>query len=206
MGFYTEKILPRLMARAMDSPERLEWRRDCATGLAGEVLEVGFGAGHNLPVYPKEVSCIHAVDPDLVGRKLAAERIAEAQADVRWAGLDGQVIGLDTDTADGALSTWSLCTIPDRKSALAEIRRVLKPGAKLHFAEHGLSNEPKMARFQNRVNFLSKLLFGGCNVNIPMDDLIEEAGFEILELKTFYGPGAKHASFQYRGVARSTKT
>ncbi|MFT7678723.1 MAG: ubiquinone/menaquinone biosynthesis C-methylase UbiE [Planctomycetota bacterium] len=205
MGLYRDKILPRLMARAMDSAERLEWRRLCAKGLSGDVLEVGFGAGHNLPAYPDEVQRIHAVDPDLVGRKLAAERIAKAQANVSWAGLDGQTIALDSDTADGALSTWSLCTIPDRLAALGEIRRVLKPGGDLHFAEHGRSDEPKMARFQDRVNFISKALFGGCNVNIPIDGLIESAGFEILELKTFYGPGAKHSSFQYRGVARSTK-
>ena len=201
MSFYRDQILSRGMARVMSTDEHTELRELAAGGLRGDVVEIGFGAGLNLPALPRGVRSLHAVDPDRVGRRLAAERIEQASAEVHYAGLDGQTLQLGTNSMDAALSTWTLCTIPDMPAALSELRRVLKPGGAFHFLEHGLSPDPKLARWQCVMNPMQQIFAGGCRLNVPIADIIHDAGFHIVELDNFFMSGVRTASYMYRGVA-----
>lgn len=203
MGFYRDEILPRAVNWVLGRAECLKLRRQITRGLSGQVLEVGFGSGLNLPYYPAEVLKIYAVDPSTVGRKLAAERLKACPILVEFSGLDGEDLALDSNSMDAVLSTWTLCTIPDGVRALKEMRRVLKPGGKLHFLEHGLSPETKVAKWQDRLNPVQKLVSGGCQLNLKIDDLLREAGFEIEAIDNFYMKGPKIGSYMYLGVGRS---
>ncbi|HEV7861187.1 MAG TPA: class I SAM-dependent methyltransferase, partial [Acidimicrobiia bacterium] len=139
MGIYHEHVLPRIINVACDlKPTRPLRQRVCA-GLSGQVVEVGFGSGLNVPYYPASVSGVAAIEPADTGWKLAGKRLAATSIPVERKGHDGQSLPLPDDSCDAALSTWTMCTIPDVAAALAEIRRVLKPGGSLHFVEHGLA-------------------------------------------------------------------
>jgi ubiquinone/menaquinone biosynthesis C-methylase UbiE len=176
-------------------------RREVASGLAGEVLEVGFGSGLNVPHYPSAVTRVQAVDPATLGRKLAAARLATSTIPVEFVGLDGAQIPVASASIDHVLITWTMCTIPDVEAALAEMRRVLRPHGQMHFVEHGLAPDAKVATWQHRLNPLERRLAGGCNLNRPIDALITQAGFSFDELETFYGKGPKSFSYLYKGVA-----
>jgi ubiquinone/menaquinone biosynthesis C-methylase UbiE len=145
VGLYSEHVLPRWMnvGCGMKSVEPLR-RRVCA-GLAGDVLEIGFGSGHNVPFYPAAVAQVDAVEPSDVGWRLAGKRLAATRGPVRRSGLDGQSLPFADASHDAALSTWTLCTIPDVAAALRDVRRVLKPGGTLHFLEHGLAPDSRCA-------------------------------------------------------------
>ncbi len=191
MGLYGEQVLPRLInvACAMGPVVGPLRERVCA-GLHGEVVEIGFGSGHNVPYYPAAVSRVAAVEPSDVGWKLAADRIAASPVLVQRAGLDGQALPFGDDTFDCAVSAWTMCTIPDIDGALAELRRVLRPGGTLHFIEHGLAPDEPVARWQRRAEPLQKRLFGGCHLTRPIVDLVRQAGFVVTELDVFYEKGA----------------
>src|SRR5215218_1208979 len=139
MGLYGDHVLPRMIDVACNMRESVPQRQRVCAGLAGEVVEVGFGSGSNVPFYPAAVTRVAAVEPADAGWNLAAKRLREATVPVERSGLDGQHLPFGDDSFDAALSTWTLCTIPDLDAALRELRRVLKPGGKLHFVEHGLA-------------------------------------------------------------------
>lgn len=206
MSFYRNRILASQMPKVMGTPEHMDLRTATASGLSGDIVEIGFGAGLNLVALPKIVRSVHAVDPDKLGRTLAAERIEASHAEVTFSGLDGEQIPLAENSMDCALSTWTICTIPDMAQALRELRRVLKPGGRLHFLEHGLSPEAGVARWQRWLNPIQKVYAGGCRLNVKMDQLIREAGFDIVDLENFYMTGPKYASYMYRGVAINPDT
>jgi SAM-dependent methyltransferase len=191
MGLYGEQVLPRLInvACAMGPVVGPLRERVCA-GLHGEVVEIGFGSGHNVPYYPAAVSRVAAVEPSDVGWRLATDRIAASPVLVERAGLDGQALPFEDDTFDCAVSAWTMCTIPDIDGALAELRRVLRPGGTLHFIEHGLAPDEPVARWQRRAEPLQKRLFGGCHLTRPIVDLVGQAGFVVTELDVFYEEGA----------------
>ena len=170
-------------------------------GLAGDVLEIGFGSGLNVPLYPAEVTKILAVDPATVGRDLAADRVAASPIAVEYVGLDGQSLPLDDESVDHVLSTWTLCTIPDVHRALTEVRRVLRPGGTLHFLEHGLSPDPKVAVWQHRLTPLERKIAGGCHFDRPIDDLVTAADLTITREDHFYMRGPKTVGYMYEGVA-----
>lgn len=167
-----------------------ERKRVCA-GLRGRVVEIGFGSGRNVPFYPEAVKSVSAVEPADLGWNMAAGRIAAATVPVERAGLDGQALPFADDSFDSALSTWTLCTIPDVEAALAEVRRVLVPGGTFHFVEHGLAPDPGVRKWQHRLDRLEQTVAGGCHLNRDIPGLIEAAGFEIRDIDRYYQKGPK---------------
>lgn len=188
-GFYARKIFPPLMNALMNTAEtRLIRERVCAD-LAGEVLELGFGSGHNVPFLPDGVTRLLAVDPMEEGRKLAADRVAATDIDVEFVGLDGQQLALADDSVDAALSTWTLCSIPDAVAAVREVARVLRPGGVLHFVEHGLSPDPKVQKWQHRLNGIQNRVACGCNIQRDIPALIEAGGMQIDTVERYHSKG-----------------
>ena len=204
MGLYGDHVLPRIINVACDMKVAREQRGRVCEGLSGEVVEIGFGSGLNVPFYPAEVRRVAAVEPADVGWKLAAKRLAGTATPIERSGLDGQSLPFADDSFDSALSTWTMCTIPDIDGALRELRRVLKPGGTLHFVEHGLAPDEKVRAWQNRLNPIQNRLFGGCNLNRPIVELVRGAGFEISRLDSYYEKGSpKFLGANTLGVARS---
>jgi ubiquinone/menaquinone biosynthesis C-methylase UbiE len=204
MAIYREKVLPHLINFACGMKTANPLRERVCEGLEGRVVEIGFGSGLNVPFYPGSVASVSAVEPSDVAWKIARKRLSASTTDVERAGLDGQSLPFDDDTFDSAISTWTLCTIPDAAQALREVSRVLKPGGSLHFVEHGLAPDEKVQKWQNRLNGLQGKLFGGCNLNRPIVSLISDAGFTIKDVDVFYEKGApKTVAADSLGVAVS---
>ena len=201
MSFYNDQVLPRFIDVALGNKRMGALRHRALEGLSGSVVEIGFGSGTNVPHYPDSVERVHAVDPAIVGRKLAAKRIAESSLPIDFVGLDGAAIELDDASVDNEVSTWTLCTIPDVDAALRELRRVVRPGGRLVFLEHGLADDPKVARRQHRWNSVQQKVAGGCNINRDHRALIAGAGFEIESLANFWIAGPKTMSYMYAGRA-----
>lgn len=200
MGLYREHILPRLVDRACGTAELRRWRAKVAEGLAGTVVEIGFGSGLNMAAYPREVTLVYAVEPSAVARRLAERRIAESGIRVEHIGLRGESIPLDDDSCDGALSTFTLCTIPDVEQALAEIRRVLRPGGRFHFLEHGRSPDASVAAWQRRLEPIQKRLADGCHLTRDPAELVRAAGFELERVESRYATGPKPWTWFTEGV------
>ena len=190
MGIYADHVLPRIVNAACGMKASDPLRSRVCEGLHGDVVEIGFGSGLNVPFYPAEVTRVAAIEPADLAWKLAGARVAESPVPVERSGLDGQSLPLPDDSCDAALSTWTLCTIPDVAAALGEVRRVLKPGGRLHFVEHGLAPDEKVQRWQHRLEPMQKRLFGGCHLTRSIADLLTDAGFAIVEVDVFYEKGA----------------
>jgi SAM-dependent methyltransferase len=190
MGLYGEQVLPRIINVACGLKGAAPLRRRVCEGLEGDVVELGFGSGLNVPFYPAAVKRVAAVEPADVGWKLAEKRLQTTRVPVERSGLDGQSLPFADNSYDAALSTWTLCTIPDVATALSEVRRVLKPGGTLHFVEHGLAPDERVRRWQHRLEPVQKKVFGGCHLTRPVVDLLTAAGFTITDLDQFYEEGA----------------
>lgn len=204
MGVYAKQVLPRITNVLCNTNAAGPQRERVCAGLAGDVIEIGFGSGLNVAHYPRDVREVFAIEPADVAWELAADRVAASAVPVHRAGLDGQSLPFPDDRFDAALSTWTMCTIPDIDAALRELRRVLKPGGALHFVEHGLAPDEDVRRWQHRFDPLQQRLFGGCHLTRPTADLLKGAGFEITELDTYYEKGApKILGANALGVARS---
>ncbi len=202
MGFYERYVFPHILDFAMRAMNPL--RAEVLAPAAGDVVEIGFGTGLNLRHYPASVRRVFAVDPMNALERRVTERIAASAFPVERHHLraDGR-LPFDAARFDCAAMTWTLCTIPDPVAALRELRRVLKPGAPLLFIEHGRSDDPRVARFQERWNPIQNVIGAGCNVNRKIDALIREAGFEFEKLDRFKADGPRFLAEMYRGVARS---
>ncbi|MFZ2241984.1 MAG: class I SAM-dependent methyltransferase [Gordonia amarae] len=190
MGFYDDRILPHLVEKTCGMPALRKLRRQACAGLTGAVVEIGFGSGLNVGLYPGAVTRISAVEPSDGGWKLAGKRVSEASVPIERAGLDGQRLPFADNTFDSALSTFTLCTIPDVAAALAELRRVVKPGGTVCFLEHGNAPDGKVRRNQRLLEPIQKRVAGGCHLTRDIPSLLTDAGLTITGLDQFYAAGA----------------
>ncbi|WP_457445102.1 class I SAM-dependent methyltransferase [Thermostichus sp. MS-CIW-26] len=199
---YRRVIFPQLLDLAL-SGERIErYRRQLLAHVQESVLEIGFGTGLNLSCYPEHIRKITGVDPNPGMGSLARRRIASSPIAVDWQVADAQKLPFPSQSFDSVVSTWTLCSIPNVAKALGEIRRVLRAGGKLFFLEHGLSEDPQVQRWQNRLNPLQKVIADGCNLNRDMARLIREAGFRFEQLERFYMPDQpRFIGYTYQGIA-----
>ena len=204
MGFYDDRVLPHLINVVMNNKQTREIRQRVCADLSGEVLEIGFGTGHNLPFIPTTVTKLLAVEPSGRSVELAHKRIDATPVAVEVVGLDGQRLPVDDASVDAVLCTWSLCTIPDAVAAVREARRVLRPGGAFHFVEHGRAPEEKVRRWQDRFNGMQQKVAGGCNLNRDIAGIIEAGGLRITHLDRYYGKAEpKLLGSMYEGTAVS---
>ncbi|MDP6436771.1 MAG: class I SAM-dependent methyltransferase [Gammaproteobacteria bacterium] len=201
MGIWNDKVLPRLIDRGMRREELEEHRYRAAPLATGRVLELGVGSGLNFVHYGNAVEHLFALEPSAHLREQAEEPAADVPFGIDFLDASAEAIPLDTGEVDTVVSSWTLCSIPDLETSLQEIRRVLKPDGKLVFIEHGRSPDPRIARWQDRLVPLSTRLLG-CSLNRPMDTLINDAGFNMLELEKDYLEGPKLIAYHYIGQAR----
>jgi ubiquinone/menaquinone biosynthesis C-methylase UbiE len=185
---YNTYVVPRLVNLACGSAMMRPLRERVCAGLSGDVVEIGFGSGLNVPFYPSSVTSVAAIEPARVGWAMAAKRVAASSVRIDRSGLDGESLPFDDSSFDSALTTWTLCTIPDAVRALREVRRVLKPGGTIHFVEHGLAPDAKVQRMQHRFEPVQRRLFDGCHLTRLVPEMLSVAGFTVAELDAFYQP------------------
>jgi ubiquinone/menaquinone biosynthesis C-methylase UbiE len=202
MGFYNDVVLPCLLDRAMRKEELVGYRRRIVGAAHGRVLEVGIGSGLNLPFYGPGVTEVIGLDPSgpLIG--MASRQAKATDRAVSLLTASAEAIPLDTGSVDTVVTTWTMCSILDARAALAEMRRVLRPGGELLFVEHGRAPDPWVVRFQDWLTPVWRPIAGGCHLNRPMADLITGAGFRMQDLRTGYAPGPKPFTFLYEGRAK----
>ncbi|MGH7232468.1 MAG: class I SAM-dependent methyltransferase [Nitrospiraceae bacterium] len=202
MGFYANHIFPRAMDWALSSPRFQKLREVTLAGVHGLVLEIGFGTGLNLPHYPKAVSKVIGVEPGSFLQAKIAERSARAAMPVNIIHVTAETLPWEDAKFDCVVSTLTLCAIPDPMAALHEVRRVLKPDGSFIFLEHGRSDDPGVAKWQDRVNPIQRIIACGCNLNRRIDVLITESGLTMDRLDRFTLPGTPRiAGSMYRGRA-----
>lgn len=202
MGIYSRYVLPRVLELAMSHKAVMRERPQTLADARGEVLEIGFGTGLNLQYYPPTVERLTVLDPAEMLTRRVNQRIAAAPVPVHVERCSAEKLPFDAGRFDCVVTTWTLCSIPDALSALAEIRRVLRPGGRYLFIEHGRSSEPRIARRQDRLNWWHGMFTGGCHVNRPIDELVARSGFQVERLDRFELSGMpRYVAPHYRGVA-----
>ncbi len=202
LGLYDRCILPRLTHLVMRNPRLAAHRQRAVARAQGEVLEVGIGSGLNLPFYGDDVRRVLGVDPSLPLVRLARHEARKRRFPLEVLIGTAEALPLPDASVDTAVTTWSLCTIPDPLKALREVRRVLRAEGELLFMEHGLAPEPTVVRWQDRLTPLWHRCSGGCHLNRPIDALVRQAGFAITRLEKGYMGGPRFATFMYEGIAR----
>ena len=203
MSFYEDRVLPHLIDLACSTKPARKQREKIVHLAEGDVLEIGFGSGLNLPYYDRDkVRRIFGLEPSEGMRRKAQPNVDASGLDVEFIDLPGEEIPLESQSVDTVLVTFTLCSIDDAVAALEGMRRVLKPGGKLLYCEHGAAPDDRVRRWQDRLNPLWQRMAGGCNLNRTVPELLVQGGFTIQELETGYIPGWKPASFIYRGIAR----
>ncbi len=202
MGFYSRFALPRIINVVCGLKPHMQQRAKVVPSATGRVLEIGIGSGLNLPYYQAgKVAQLWGLDPSPDIWSLAADRVRAAPFPVEFLAAGAESIPLDTASVDTIVVTYSLCSIPDPAAATAEMRRVLRPGGRLLFAEHGLAPDANVRKWQDRVTPLWKKIGGGCHLNRDIPGLLRAGGFRIAELQTIYLPGWRPATFNYWGAA-----
>ncbi|MEO1672973.1 MAG: class I SAM-dependent methyltransferase [Cyanobacteria bacterium J06631_2] len=201
MSFYTNLVIPYCIDLAMSGSNLGQYRQALLEDVAGDILEIGFGTGLNLPHYPEEVEQITTIDPNPGMQKLARSRIEQSQITVDYRVLNGESLPMADASFDSVVCTWTLCSIPLVEQAIAEVYRLLKPGGKFFFIEHGLSHERKVQVWQNRLTPLQRVLADGCHLNRSINDLVQQQ-FPNVKIEQFYAPKLpKVIGYMYRGIA-----
>ncbi|MEJ2376758.1 MAG: class I SAM-dependent methyltransferase [Pseudolabrys sp.] len=202
MAFYRHVLLPKLCDLAMRNKRFRPYRERVIGAAEGRVLEIGVGSGLNLKLYKPAAREIIALEPDPALLRMTAAKAGEAARPVRCLEASAEQIPLEDRSTDTVVTTWTLCSIPDGMRALQDMRRVLKPGGKLLFVEHGLAPEQSVRKWQNRLTPLWSRFSGGCHLNRPITDMIEQAGFGIEQVERGYMPGPRILTFISEGSAR----
>ena len=203
MGLYSDHIEPALVSFACSLPAISKERSEIVPEASGVVLEVGFGSGHNVNFYNRSnITHLFALEPSAAMRRKAHKRIGALPFPVDWLDLKAEEIPLDAGSVDTVLVTYTLCTIPDVATALSGMKRVLKPGGRLVFLEHGAAPDPGVRKWQDRLNPIWGKFSGGCNLNRDPFALVRAAGFDIVRTESHYAKKApKFAGYMYQGVA-----
>ena len=202
MSFYEDRVLPHLINWACSTSPQRKQRAKVVHLARGDVLEVGFGSGVNLPFYAADkVRKIFALEPSEGMRRKAQPNVAASSLDVEFIDLPGEQIPLASGSVDSVLVTYTLCTIPDAITALEGMRRVLKPGGQLIFCEHGAAPDADVRKWQHRLNGGWSRFAGGCNMNRDIVGLIEGGGFEITMDERMYLPGPRILNYNFWGTA-----
>ena len=203
MGIYSDHLFPKVLDLAMRAPELKPLRARTVEHAHGRVLEIGFGAGYNLRFYPEQVDSVIAIDPNPGLSAMAQERIKRNTVRVEHHQITAERLPFDDASFDCAVSTLTLCSIANVTAALAEIRRVLKPGGEFFFLEHGLCPEPQISKWQHRLTPMWKIIGDGCHLNRNVAALIQNAGLQITSMSNFILPKAPRAiGYAYLGTAR----
>ena len=204
LNCFQRRVSPWMLDTVCGLPMVQRMRDKLVPRAHGHVLEIGIGTGLNIPHYdPTRVTRITAVDPALELQPRAQRRIKASGLDVELIGLSAETLPLPSASMDSAVITYTLCSIPDARAALREVRRVLKPGAPLFFCEHGLSTDAGVARWQNRLQPLWGSIAGGCHLNRDIPLLIQAAGFRLTELEQDYVRGPRPWTFHSWGEAQA---
>jgi len=201
VSFYADRVLPHLLNLAMRHKELAAYRQRVVPAAQGRVLEIGIGSGLNLPFYGPGVDAVIGLDPSSPLLTMAQGQVT-ADAPVSMLQGAAEAIPLETASMDTVVTTWTLCSIPDVTAALADMRRVLKPGGTLLFVEHGKAPDAAVARWQDRLTPLWKPIAGGCHLNRKIDALIRDAGFAIMDIQAGYMRGPRPFTFMYEGRAK----
>jgi ubiquinone/menaquinone biosynthesis C-methylase UbiE len=203
MGFYSNVIIPFFYDSSMDSPHINEGRKSLLSKITEEeILEIGFGTGINLKFYPDNVKKIIGVDSNNGMLKQAQKKITNGSIEIELKNQSSEILPFPDNTINAIASTYTLCSIKEINTALKEIYRVLKPGGKYYFLEHGLADNPKTQKWQHRLNPIQNIWSSGCNLNRDIKSLISNAGFNIPELKNYYMKrDPKIIGYMYEGIA-----
>jgi len=202
LSWYEERVLPHLINYACSVSPARKQRQKIVPEAAGVVLEIGFGSGLNVPFYDaSKIKKIWALEPSVGMRQKAQPTVDDTSLDIEFIDLPGEQIPLDDNSVDTVLMTYTLCTIPDTEAALQGMRRVLKPGGRLLFCEHGRAPDAKVVRWQDRLNPAWSKIAGGCQMNRDIPALIKAGGFDIEADERMYIPGVRVLSYNYWGSA-----
>ena len=202
MGFYSEVIFPRICDLLMNRPFLAKHRQRLLATVHGEVVEIGFGTGLNLPHYPAQVRRITTADPSAGMHRLAQRRVRRSKFEVDQRVLSGERLPFESDCFDCAVSTFTQCSIENVGQAVAELYRVLRPGGRFLFLEHGLSPEAKVQKWQRRLNWLEMRLADGCHLDRNMKELIAVRPFSSVQVEEFYLERTPRThGYLYRGIA-----
>jgi ubiquinone/menaquinone biosynthesis C-methylase UbiE len=202
VGFYSQRVFPCLCDFLLGGAFLANYRRQLLAGVNGETLEIGFGSGLNLPCYPPHVRKLTTVDPSVGMHRKAQTRIKASPIAVDQRLLASERLPFEDHTFDCVVSTWTLCSIEHADQALREVYRVLRPGGRFLFLEHGLSSEPAIQKWQRRLNWLEMRLAGGCCLDRNIKDLVAACPFTALEVNEFYLTGIPRThGYMYRGLA-----
>jgi ubiquinone/menaquinone biosynthesis C-methylase UbiE len=202
MGIYSRLIFPRLCDWTMRNPRIDRLRSETLAQVGGEILEIGFGTGLNLEHYPEHVRHLTAIDPGEGKARIARRRIEQSEIDVDLRVQTAEELPFEDGQFDCVVSTWTLCSIRDARRAVAEVSRVLKPGGRFLYLEHGLSEEPGVQRWQRRLTPLQKRIAGGCRLDVDIEALVRSGAFRDVGVERFLlDDTPRIVGSMYRGVA-----
>lgn len=201
-SWYEEHVLPRCVELTCGTARLNRFRARAMEGMAGAVVELGFGSGSNVGLYPEAVTEVLAVEPSAVARARAARRASHSAVPIRHIGLDGAALPLDDASCDAVLATFTLCTIPDIDAAMAEVRRVLRPGGSLHLLEHGIAPDTSVQRWQRRIEPVQRRVAGGCHLTRDPVAMAEAVGLTVDVVDQRYVAGPKPWCWMTTAVAR----